>query len=287
MADHVWVEVEHRDNPAKWETVDYFESYEIDQDVMGGIGSFKFQPSPIKSIKKLFLSGEQRIRINCDDALQFTGVTDDRQGGFATDSGSFLDLTGRDMARWLHDVTFDVGRSINNWSLKRFLEYAIGPWMPDYVQSVTIDDAPAHYIMASKNRTRYRSVLIDGVLKKVKVGGSKQKKAGRKSPYYRGVDVDKLRQKRIQPGDSRIEKIRTFARQVGCFTYCTATGDYFVGRPSYDRVDYDTLVFNGGEDSNVKAATWTPSTGDRFATYKFTSQGRRSKGSKGSITSTL
>lgn len=280
MSD-VWIEIEDRENPKSWVVVDAFQEYEVSQDVMTGEGSFVLKPIPIKSVRDLFLSGEQAVRIMCNDALQFTGITDDRDSGASAEGGSYLDLTGRDMSRWLQDVAFDEGRPISTWTLKKFVEYATNPWRPDYISEIVIDDAPAHYIMAVNNRSRYKEKFIDGVLKKIKVAGSSQPKAGKKSPYYRGIDVDKLDQKRIAPGDNRMEKIQTFAAQVGCTVACTATGQLFVGRPSYDRIDYDTL--RHGKKTNIIAATFKPSTGDRFAEYKFIAQGRKSKTSKGKI----
>jgi prophage tail gpP-like protein len=279
MADLLWIDVEDRDDASVWHTVDKFQQYEVIQNLWGEAGTFKLQPTPTADIRKIFLSGEQRVRIMCNDAMQFTGVTDDRESGHAV-GGSYLDLTGRDMGRWLIDVGFSEGKSVSGWTLKKLADYASEPWRPDYISEVVTDDAPAHYVMAAKQRSRYRQITTsEGLTKRVRVKGSQQK-AGKKSPYYRGVDVDELRQMRVEPGSSRWEKIREVARQVACIAYVTAQGELFIGRPSYDRVEYDDLVYSP-KGGNVLAADWRPATGDRYASYTVIAQGRKKRSHKG------
>jgi prophage tail gpP-like protein len=279
MSDHVWIDVEDRTDATKWHTVDKFQEYEIKQNLFNEVGTFSLVPTPTSDCKGIFWSGEQRIRIMCNDALQFTGVTDDCESGAATGEGSYMNLTGRDMGRWLQDVAFLEGKSFAGWTLQRFVEYATAPWEPTYIRSVVVDDAPAHYVMSAKQRSRWRTIRKDGKLQRVKVTGSRQR-AGKASPYYRGIDLDKLRQKRVSPGASRIGHIRQFAAQVACFVYMTAQAQMFVGRPSYDRVEYDDLVFTS-RGSNVLAATWQPSTSKRYATYTIIAQGRSARTKKG------
>ncbi len=107
-------------------------------------------------------------------------------------------------------------------------------------------------------------------------------RGGKRSPYYAGMDQDKL-PTRIRAGERVWDVIARAAKQVAVMAFVTSDAFLCLTRPRYNEKQYGKLVFKRGHSGNVKAVTFRRGIQDRFALYSVQGQKppRKGKGRKG------
>ncbi len=284
LDDYIRLEIEDRDDPTKWIQIDRWEDYTITSNLWEQCDSFTLRPTP--DLYPQFLAGNQKVRIWCEEALQITGKTDDRDSSSSPSSES-LNIGGRDMAAFLVDSAADP-LDLTKMTLASLAHEMCDPWMPDWITSVVTDNAPNFYRLVGK-KGRYTQDTIrvwnettqtyeDKTVGKKYIRGVK---GGRSSPEYRGVDQDRIRSTSTDGGERRWDVLDEHAKRVACAMWMTSDASLFIGRPRYDEsVHEPSLTYKLNGSGNVLEANFRASCAERFSDWKFLAQGSGSKATR-------
>lgn len=245
-----------RDDPTRWHQLTGWQSYEITHQLMQGIPAFRAVLAPSSTQRDLVGTGGQRVQVWVDGALQFAGILDEVSRDAST-SAMDLEITGRGVAGQLADCSIPpvhLGQNMLSNSGCTLLQIAnriLTPWMPDPIPSVVMDAAASKYVVAGGAKGAIRTydawdpvALTRGVLKLLETRSSgPYKPFGRKSPYYRGVDRDKLQNARIDPGATPWATLQRLAAQVGAHVWSAVDGTVIITRPCYQ---FDPSAYGEG-----------------------------------------
>jgi prophage tail gpP-like protein len=289
--DRVKVEIQDRSDPTKWETVDRWDGYTIQQSAFQPCDNFSLQPVP--ELYDKFKAGGQRVKIYLNDALRFTGITDERSHNTNKDRRE-LSITGRCVMQCIYDATAEPV-SLRNKTLAELAELQCAPWLGTEIEGITTENAANFYkLIGRKPRVVKKSKQVNNPLYLLdpaapeKVTATEIKrvsgiKGGKLSPQYRGTDQDKIRDTWVDGSQKRWDVLKEHADRVACTMWGTCDGFLFIGRPRYDEFIHEpSLVFTpSGRGNNVRDARFTVGTAERFSDYRFYAQGRGGRADKG------
>lgn len=282
------IEVEDRRDPSKWVAINDWEGYTIAQNVWQPADNFTLRPSNPRIDYPKFLAGNQRARILVDGNMRFTGITDERTCESGANENTIA-ITGRDMAAVLVDSTAEP-MSLGDLTLAQLAHKQADPWMPDYILSIVTDNAPNFYRLIGRKGTAIKKQILsigpppDFLIEKkdVVTGYRGSTKGGKSSPYYRGVDQDRIPTR--LDGSSKIwEALDEHAKRAACAMWMTCDGSLFIGRPRYDENAHQAKLVHKYKGGNVRHVHWRAATAERFSNWRMLAQkrGKKNKG-KGS-----
>ncbi|MEE9367153.1 MAG: hypothetical protein V3W44_10725 [Dehalococcoidales bacterium] len=206
--------------------------------------------------------GGQKAQVFSYGALQQTAYCDERSEA-TNQSSTDLQVTGRCVRGLLMDSVVDSSKlSMGNLTLDRIADRITAPWQPDYLTSITTNNAANRYSVSGTRakgatKTRYnKEFLIDSktgktdftryyyrtIPGKKAVVGSKNK-FGKDSPVYRGITSEKITQNKIGPEEKVADVLARLCKDIAAVWFVGADGTLIITRPTYD---FDSSVYGEG-----------------------------------------
>lgn len=298
------IRVADRENPRQWHILDRWQSYSIVQDMLSSADSFSLSLPPTPRNREIIGRGGQRCQIYSYGALQLTGVLDERSDDTSTDATD-LQVGGRDVTAVITDSAVPMDRlTITNLTLLDIAERFTEPWRPDYIPRVVADAAAARYVAAGgkvtygagrgnwKDQGYYEGDRPMTLWTEGRAAGQyyPNKRFGKSSPEYRGIDQEPLKQFRAEPGERIWEVLERLSRQVACHIWNGPQGELIIARPCYG---FDPKLYGAGIElrwdktagraagGNVKGVHLQTSIAERFSDYSIYAQSKSSRKARG------
>lgn len=244
--------------------VSRWQAYNINLGVRVPAASFSLT-IPANAENRNLLKPGYKIEIKSYDAIQLTGIIDERSDATRGDSTDMM-VAGRCVMGLLLDTVVPHNMlSIANLTLAQVAEKAVAAF-PNYFTGITTNLAASRYIMAggsggSAGLTRTQSPVetpinqkaLDAALAAGNLGlalqlalprqktaefvklasGNSAGKVGTNSPYFAGVGGEQFIKHRVKLGTTWYALLSDLAKQIGAHIFSAADGHLAIVRPCY------------------------------------------------------
>jgi prophage tail gpP-like protein len=200
----------------------------------------------------------------------------------AAGSAYDLQVSGRDMAGLLLDSCVPKDSlSVANLTLEQIIrKFTVDIW-GDKFPDVYLDNGPNRYQLTSGT---YKSNKLKSV------GEVKSKPFGRSSPFRSGVKTERIRNNRIEYGETIWPVLAELAQQANAHLWCAADGSIVAAAPCYTMQPdaYGSWLHSGWDPEaeravggNISELRYDTSLAGRCSTYEVAGVGKSSPKSRG------
>jgi len=233
----------------------HWRDYAVIDDLMNPCASFSATLAATQYQRELTSAGGQKAQVFSYGALQATAIVDERSEA-TSKSSTDLQIAGRGVGGLLLDSAIDSKYfSLANRTLFQFASDVTTPWQPDFITSVVTNNAGNRYLLAGskpryttttsyeqvEDRNQYGSRWREKKTKVLVKGANK--KFGKASPEYRGIETDSLVQTRVAPDATVWSEISKYSKQIAAHSFVGADGALIITRPTYA---FDPSVYGQG-----------------------------------------
>jgi prophage tail gpP-like protein len=263
--------------------VTHFQGWQISNCLTTPADRWSLNVTPTKANRQLFTHSRKGavVEIYAHGALILTGRVDEVSRA-ATGNAYDLHVSGRDMAALLLDSCVPKDSlSVANLTLEQIVrKFTVDLW-GDRFSEVRIDNGPNRYQMSSGT---YKS-------NKLKAGGEiASKPFGKASAFRSGVRTERIRNNRIEYGETIWPVLAELAKQANAHLWCACDGSIVIAPPSYtmDASAYGAWLHAGWDPAaeraiggNIRELKFETSTAGRCSTYEVAGVGKSSPKARG------
>ena len=261
----------------------HWSEYSLTTDLMSPGSTFSATLAAVEHQRAFTAHGGQKAQVFSHGALQATAWTDERSEATNADSTDLI-ISGRGAGGLLLDSVVPADKlSMLNLTLARVVERITEHLQPDFVTSIAYDNSANRYMVAGKNPSYATKAGIKKIVTKdangkvigirevptvgkVRVKGS-SKPFGVKSPEYRGLTTDFIKQAKIKPDEKIWDVISKLCKQVAIHPHVGCDNSIIMTRPAYD---FDSTAYGEGLvqkwDRKLGRATGGNIAGSQFET---------------------
>lgn len=237
----------------------HWSSYTIIDDLFNPAQTFEATIAAVNPQRQFTAHGGQKAQVYSYGNLQCTCLTDERSEA-TSGSNTDLKITGRGVGGLLLDSCVDSKYlRLTNKTLFRVVQDITARWQSDFITSVVTNAAGNRYMVAGQYPSyvnRFVKKMIDVKDSSGRVIGVQEvtvptqikqsgtiKPFGKRSPEYRGIEEDSLKETKIKPEEKVWEVILKLCKQIACHPFIGADGTLYLTRPGYD---VDSKVYGDG-----------------------------------------
>ena len=265
--------------------------YDIESDVMGDADAFSVSIANPGGVHTAHVSYHDVVEVLVDGTVQMTGYVDKARKSTDPDSGSVIEITGRDQFGMLVDISADPV-PYSNKNVQQLAELISTPWVDTWkvdneknrrsllqarsslarykrfesIQNVTAPVVPAHL----------RASLSEMTAAAVKVAAANRARV--RATVFPTI--------KVQPGESILKVLKRVAERADLMLWMAADGTGVIARPNYDqkaiyRLQLHPSSSRDAPSNNVKSGAYETVGIDMFSEYRAVGTTKNTKNTSG------